>query len=436
MSTKREYEFIIPRSSVLQPGKEIGDRYVIKRMLGEGGMSTVYLAKDKILDIDVAIKMLYSVLSKNKQAIDTLREEARLTASLSHPNIVHLYNIEQIDDYNFIVMEFVDGPTLQDIMDERRKLSQDEIINYAKGIASALDHAHEADVLHRDVKPTNIMIDRKGNVKLTDFGIARKMKDQVLRLTGELRTGTPPYMAPEQLMGDLIDRKSDIYSFGVVIHECFSGTTPFSTGAVEVQIMLKPAPPLNDVPENIKNAVLRALSKAPNQRYNSAGDFYAALTGEHILPLEAEEKQIPRTAVRKRPDQEPPRVLVVDDEDDIRILLSSFLESINYNYVNAMNGEEALEAILKSSFDLVILDLYMPRMNGFQFLRRMRIEGIDTPVIILTASPLEQDMLSSYRIGANYYLSKPFSAKKLKDVITYFVENISDEERQNLESRI
>lgn len=437
LAEKREYEFVMPRMARIIPGALIGGRYVVKRMLGEGGMSTVYLAQDKTLDMDVALKMVHSMLSQSKQAIDALREEARVTASLHHPNIVRLFNFEQIDNLSFMVVEFVDGPSLQDILDRQVKLSLEETLRYAEPVARGLDHAHESGVLHRDVKPTNIMINSQGTVKLTDFGIARRMKDQALRLSRELRAGTPPYMAPEQLMGNIVDRRSDIYSFGVVIHECLSGAVPFESGSVEMQIMLKPAPPLPGVPGNVRDAVLRALSKSPSQRYNSAGEFFAALSGAPVAAAVKTPKEEPaKPAPVRKTRTAPANVLVVDDESDIRSLLTSFLKSNNYEYETAADGEEALEAVTRKPFDLIILDLYMPKMNGLQFLRRIRIEGVTTPVVILTASPLEQDMLTSYSTGADYFMSKPFSTKRLKDILTYFLEDISDKEREELESRL
>jgi serine/threonine protein kinase len=437
LAEKRDYEFVMPRMARIIPGTAIGGRYTVKRMLGEGGMSAVYLARDDTLAMDVALKMVHSVLSNSKQAIDALRDEARVTASLSHPNVVRLFNFEQTDNLSFIVVEFVDGPSLQDIMDRQGKLSLEETLRYAESVARGLDYAHECGVLHRDVKPTNIMIDSRGIVKLTDFGIARRMKDQALRLSRELRAGTPPYMAPEQLIGNIVDRRSDIYSFAVVIYECISGTLPFESGSVEMQIMLKPAPPLQNVPDIVRDAVLRALSKSPSQRYNSAGEFFAALSGAPApAVVEVAKKEPAKLALVRKTVKAPVNVLVVDDEDDIRSLLVSFLKSNNYGYETATNGEEALNAVSRKPFDLIILDLYMPKMNGFQFLRRIRIEGVTTPVVILTASPLEEDMLASYRTGADYFLCKPFSAKRLKDVLAYFLEDISDKEREELESRL
>jgi serine/threonine protein kinase len=437
LTDTREHEFVIPRMTRITPGTVIGGRYVIKRMLGEGGMSMVYLARDETLDMDVALKMIHSVLTNSEQAIAALREEARVTAALSHPNIVRLFNFEQIGERNFMVVEYVDGPSLQDILDRQRRLSLEETLRYAEPIAQGLDYAHQSGVLHRDVKPTNIMIDSRQIVKLTDFGIARRMKDQALRLSRELRAGTPPYMAPEQLMGNIIDRRCDIYSFGVVVHECLSGAVPFESGSVEIQIMLKPPPPLPNVPDYVRDAVLRALSKSAAQRYNSAGEFFAALSGAPVPAVAETPKRKPvRLAPVIRERAVPANVLVVDDEQDIRSLLASFLKSNNYGCETAADGEEALSAVTRKSFDLIILDLYMPKMNGFQFLRRIRIEGVTTPVVILTASPLEQDMLTSYRTGADYFMCKPFSAKRLKDVVTYFLEDISEKERQELESRL
>jgi serine/threonine protein kinase len=187
-----------PDQSVVLAG-----RYKVVRKLGEGGMGTVWLAKDiKLDDRPVAIKMLPAILSSNPRGIRQLKQEAKLAIQLSYPNIVTLRAFEEEDGNAFLVMDYIEGQTLEQLLAEKETLSEDEVIRLFTPIAEALDYAHSQKVVHRDIKPSNILIRKDGTPFITDFGVAREMKDTMTRVTGKSTSGTLPYMSPEQLRGE------------------------------------------------------------------------------------------------------------------------------------------------------------------------------------------------------------------------------------------
>ena len=185
----------------LASGSILGERYKIEKLIGQGGMGVVYLAEDQTLNTKVAIKVLPPVLSASVRALEALKREARLAMKLSHPNILRMHNIEDGEQIKFLVMEYIEGRTLEEIIDDGGTLDLEETVEVAEQIAAGLDYAHSRRVLHRDLKPSNILLDGEGNVKISDFGIAREMRDSLTRLTGKDTSGTLPYMSPEQLMG-------------------------------------------------------------------------------------------------------------------------------------------------------------------------------------------------------------------------------------------
>ena len=270
----------------LKPGQVISDRYEIIREVSRGGMAIIYYAKDKTLERTVALKVLPFELSKSKKAVENLKREARITMGLTHTNIVRLYDFVDQSEIKFLVMEYVDGPTLEDVLDNRGVLKLEDVLKWLNGICAGLDYAHNKGVLHRDIKPSNIMLHRDEMVKITDFGIARKMHNQMHKLTQTLRMGTPPYMSPEQLMGEYMDLRSDIYSLGILVYECFNGTPPFTEGSIETQIMLKNPPELLGVPAHVNKAVMKAISKHPENRWDNAFSFFNAISEPIALPEE------------------------------------------------------------------------------------------------------------------------------------------------------
>jgi formylglycine-generating enzyme required for sulfatase activity/serine/threonine protein kinase len=259
-----------------EPGGQIlSGRYRIIRQIGSGGMGTVYLARDVELDIDVAVKVLPMLLANNKRAIDNLRKEAKTALKLSHHNIVRLHTFQSDEAIKYLVMEYVDGGSLEEKISESGTLSVDQMLKIFTQVAAGLDYAHSQNVLHRDIKPANIMLTKDGTAKLADFGIAREMHDSYTRVTGKETSGTLLYMAPEQFRGGEPDHRSDIYSLAASIYESLSGKPPFWRGSIEYQIINESPKPLNTLNDRQNTALLKALSKEPDNRQNRAGELLA-----------------------------------------------------------------------------------------------------------------------------------------------------------------
>ena len=261
-------------------GQLLAGRYRVVKQLGQGGMGSVWLAEDTQLDGKLfAIKMLPSILVSNKRAYRQLKDEALVSMKLTHPNIVTLRAFEENGGNPFLVMDYVDGQTLDDYLYEKCKvesvkckvgggLPEDEVIRILKPIAAALDYAHSKGVVHRDVKPGNVMIAKDGTPYILDFGIAREIQETMTRVTGKLSSGTLLYMSPEQLRGQPPKPAQDVYSFAAMAYECLKGEPPFSRGQVEYQI-------LNEQPESLPDgirlaaAIMQGLAKTPENRPNS-----------------------------------------------------------------------------------------------------------------------------------------------------------------------
>jgi len=247
----------------------LANRYRIVRQLGQGGMGSVWLAEDvQRKGKQVAIKMLPSILVKNKKAVKQLREEAEHWEKLSHPNIATLRMYEENAGNPFLVVDFIDGETLEDYLAEKGKLSEAEAVRLLAPIAQALDYAHEQGVIHRDVKPANIMVRKDGKPFVLDFGIARELHETMTRVTGALSSGTLMYMSPEQLHGAEPDPRQDVYAFAAMAYECLTGAPPFSRGQIEYQIEHDQPRPL---PQSISIApyVMSGLSKIAADRPSS-----------------------------------------------------------------------------------------------------------------------------------------------------------------------
>ena len=432
-------DFYNRNDPVAKPDDIIAKRYRVEKEIARGGMAHILRAEDTLLNIIVALKILPPALAGSKQAVEEIKEEARIAMSLNHSNIVKLFNFEDTPEYKFLVMEYVDGPSLADMIDEKGKIEVDEALGYMCDACSALDYAHVQGVVHRDIKSANFLVNSKGALKLVDFGIAQKVRHAMSKITQKQVMGTVPYMSPEHLMGRKIDYRSDIYSLGAVLYELITGFPPFFSGSIEAQIMLKQPEPIDGIPEHINEAILRALRKGPSHRWQSAKDFYNALIRE---PVEEEVIAEPKISWPEREiqpagkEKKHYKILAVDDEDDVRTIVQAILMREGYAVDTACDGEDALKKAGKSSYDLVILDIMMPKMDGVQLLSRLRNEGLDTPVLMLTALSDTKHMLESYRSGADYYMNKPFGREKLVSAAKYLIGDFSDEEKHSLESKL
>lgn len=277
----------------------LDDRYEIIEQIGVGGMAKVYKAKDKLLDRFVAIKILKEPYAEDDEFLKKFNNEAQSAAKLSHINIVNVFDIGQ-DLYNgqviyYIVMEYVEGRTLKDYIVDEEKLSNHDIIDYSTQIAQALKTAHQAGIIHRDIKPQNILIDNYGLLKVTDFGIARVSSNATITYTSSI-LGTVHYISPEQAKGKIVDEKSDLYSLGAVMYEMATGKVPFdadnSVGIAVMHIQDQPVEPkeLNpDLSDHLNYIIMKLLAKEPSERFLNANELINALDDENYYVEEADE---------------------------------------------------------------------------------------------------------------------------------------------------
>lgn len=260
-------------------GKRVSGRYKILDMIGGGGMANVYLAHDMILDRDVAVKMLRLDFANDEEFIRRFHREAQSATSLVHPNIVSIYDVGEEQDLYYIVMEYVAGQTLKQYIQQNSPLAVEETLDIMKQLTSAISHAHQNHIVHRDIKPHNILIDREGNVKITDFGIAMALSATSITQTNSV-LGSVHYLSPEQARGGMANKKSDIYSLGIVMFELLTGRLPFS-GESAVSIALKhlqsETPSVRRwnpmIPQSVENIVLKSTAKDPFHRYNSVEEM-------------------------------------------------------------------------------------------------------------------------------------------------------------------
>lgn len=260
-------------------GKRLDGRYEIYELVGVGGMALVYRAYDLLDQRTVAIKILKDEFLHNAEFIRRFKNESKAIALLSHPNIIRVYDVSFGDQIQYIVEEFIDGITLRQYLDQQTEVNLQEAIHFTVEILQALQHAHERGIVHRDIKPQNIMVLPNGHIKVTDFGIARFARSETRTMTDKA-IGSVHYIAPEQARGDLTDEKADIYSVGVMLYEMTTGQLPFEAeNAVSVAIMQlqnDPHPPCSinpAIPRGLEEITLRAMQKDPAQRYQSASEM-------------------------------------------------------------------------------------------------------------------------------------------------------------------
>jgi beta-lactam-binding protein with PASTA domain/tRNA A-37 threonylcarbamoyl transferase component Bud32 len=290
-------------------GEVFSNRYHIERELAQGGMAEVYLARDQSLNRPVALKALFPEFAREPSFVERFRREAQAAANLNHPNIVAIYDWGQEGGTYFIVMEYVEGQSLRDLIRTEGPLEPGQAADIAAEIASALAFAHRSGVVHRDVKPGNVLLTQNGSVKVTDFGIARAGTSDGLTQTGSVM-GTATYFSPEQAQGLAVDGRSDVYSVGVVLYEMVTGVPPFTADSpVSVaykHVREEPVPPSQrnpQVPPALEQIILSALAKDPDHRYQSADDLRADILrfrrGRPLVaaPITAIVTDLPTTAV-------------------------------------------------------------------------------------------------------------------------------------------
>ncbi|WP_239617171.1 Stk1 family PASTA domain-containing Ser/Thr kinase [Cohnella mopanensis] len=264
-------------------GLTLSGRYELLARVGGGGMALVYKARDLLLNRFVAVKVLRQQFTHDDDFVKRFRREAQAAASLSHPNIVSIYDVGQVEDTHYIVMEFIDGANLNEIIRDRAPLQADEAVRITAQICDALEHAHYNQIIHRDIKPHNILIGNNGRVKVTDFGIARAVTSSTITQTGSV-IGSVHYFSPEHAKGVATGEKSDLYSLGIVLYQMLTGRLPF-LGESPISVALKhlqepfeqPRKVNPYIPQSVENVILRAMRKNPQERYQSAREMHADL---------------------------------------------------------------------------------------------------------------------------------------------------------------
>ena len=295
-------------------GKFLSERYELLEKIGEGGMAEVYKAKCHVLQRFVAVKILKSQFNDDEEFIEKFDKESKSAAGLTHPNIVNIYDVGRENDIRYIVMEYIDGITLKKhIRDKKGPLNETEILKISMQIASALDHAHKNSIIHRDIKPQNIMISENGVAKVADFGIAQAITSSTIVHNKEI-LGTVHYSSPEQTRGSFVDHRTDIYSLGIVMYEMATGQLPF-IGESAITIALKhmkeevlaPSKINPEISNGLENIILTTLKKSADYRYQTISELMADLN-----------------RIRNNPDEK--IKFRADDYDNPTMLLPDFEE--------------------------------------------------------------------------------------------------------------
>ncbi len=296
-------------------GSKINDRYQIIKTLGEGGMANVYLAHDTILDRNVAVKVLRGDLANDEKFVRRFQREALSASSLSHPNIVEMYDVGEDDGQYYIVMEYVDGMTLKQVLKKRGHLSVTEVIDIMLQVTDGMAHAHDAYIIHRDIKPQNIMILSNGMIKITDFGVATALNSTQLTQTNSVM-GTVHYLPPEQANGKGSTIRSDIYSMGIMMYELLTGLVPYKgDNAVEIALkhLKEPLPSVrkfnSSIPQSIENVIIKATAKNPKNRYTDARAMH-----EDLKTALDESRQNEKRYVYPYPENDLEETKVLDKE--------------------------------------------------------------------------------------------------------------------------
>ncbi|MCL5256652.1 MAG: protein kinase, partial [Chloroflexi bacterium] len=304
----------------------LNGRYRLLEKIGDGGMAVVYLSEDILLDRQVAVKILRDQYASDERFLARFRREAKAAANLSHPNIVSIFDVGQDGDTHYIVMERIEGTSLKEVLAKEGALSAARAVRIATQVCSALGYAHRKGLVHRDIKPQNILMVHGEQVKVVDFGIAKGLTDVSLTDEGTA-LGTVHYLSPEQARGEPTTALSDLYSLGVVLYEMSTGHLPFESdtavGVALKHIESEPELPRNlnpAVPATLESIILKAMSKDPNSRFASAGEFAEALSGyqrfgqDRTVPVPLTRPSSKRSQEsRERPAPKVPSRVAVDD---------------------------------------------------------------------------------------------------------------------------
>ncbi|HHZ02854.1 MAG TPA: Stk1 family PASTA domain-containing Ser/Thr kinase [Tissierellia bacterium] len=413
-------------------GRVLGNRYEIIEKIGGGGMSNVYKAKCNLLNRFVAIKILRDELTQDPDFIDKFKQESLSAASLTHPNIVNIYDTGIEDNIYYIVMEYVRGETLKKYIKRKGKLSEKEAIRISKQVAEALKHAHSKNIVHRDIKPHNILLTEEGTAKVTDFGIARAATSSTINNTSNV-IGSVHYFSPEQARGGYVDEKSDIYSLGIVMYEMITGVLPFDAdnhiSVAMKQIQEKPVPPSKkvknvEISQAFEDIIMKCLEKHQGFRFQKIDDLILKLNSiDGTIIQEKDEKEIidsPTIVIPpiKDLEEEVINIDLIDKNADnaFRSFFQGEDETENEEKNNKQNNKKITIAAILSALVIALIGgilvfkaiLYVPEVTVPNLLGRNEEE----------AEKIIEDLGLEFRVSNREYSDEYEEGKVIKQSVT------------------
>ena len=394
----------------LGAGDEIGG-YLIEAIVGRGGMGLVYRARQRRPDRIVALKVIVPELAADPSFRARFEHESNVAAQIEHPNVVPVYEVGDEQGLLYIAMRFIHGIDLGGLLARSGPLEPGRATRLISPVGDALDVAHARGLVHRDIKPGNLLVDPSDHVYLTDFGLTKRTGQTKGMTATAMFVGTVDYIAPEQIEGRKIDGRADIYSLGCVLYEVLSGSVPFPRDSEIPKIfahMNDPAPRLVNVPEPLAEVVARAMAKRPGDRFPSAGAFTRAALEAAVGAQPPTTERAPAAPVRAAGAGDKVTVLVVDDHPFFRDGVTRALERSGQIEViaEADNGRQALEAIRRELPTVALVDYQMPEMDGIALLREVVRDRLATRVLLLSAVVDSATVFRAVEEGAAGYLAK------------------------------
>jgi serine/threonine protein kinase len=413
------------------------ERYEVLDQIGQGGMGQVYKAIDRELDEVVALKLLKPRLSSDPAVIARFKQEIKLTRRIKHKNVARIFDLGEIGGYKFISMEYIDGQSLKDVVLSRGPMSLELTVHVFRQVLAGLAAAHDEGIVHRDIKPQNIMVTRDFTTFVLDFGIARSLESEDLFQVGVL-VGSPAYMSTEQVLRKDIDHRSDVYSLGVLLFELLGGRPPFQARtlvAAANKHVTEPAPDVRtlrpDAPEWVARMILRCMEKQPKARYQTVAEMLADLTahaaGDGAQPLDAAAPVaqptpspadsgplgVPQETIP--PGNDRPMALVAEDDPDIAKALREKLEALGVEVEQVPDGVAAVDRAVDGRFDLLLIGSDLPRLDGIEATRILKNYATtrDLPVIVLIPADNSTAQNFAYDSGAADVLTKPINLPAL-----------------------
>lgn len=411
--------------TAFSPGRIVDGKFSLKKQLGTGGMGAVFLAKDVVLDRNVALKVLdYATERESGEGLALFMKEAAAMAKVNHQNVVQIHGFGEHKGYPFFVMEYVPGGTVADLLDDQSPVHVDVALGIIRQLCAALDSIHEHRIIHRDVKPANIVIGPEYRIMLTDFGVSKKAGD-----LGEetMLSGTPPYMAPEVLTGQHVPEAqrhlADVYAAAVLAFELLTGELPFDGDNLKLlvkEIVRGKIPDASahfpDLSPAIDDVLRRGLAKDPGQRYQSAGAFAQALQQARDSTMQGAH------GLNGSGDH----VLIIDDDEDMRRLLSITIEAAfpQVTVSEAEDGFVAFELAKANVPKLCLVDLQMPRVNGLEFCATvLGTESLAaTHLVVISARPEQESRQALAGLNIAGVFEKPITPRQIVQYLKPFFD--------------